>query len=469
MRILLYLLYSLYIVIKAKEINNLSETLKYMELKFKRNLTYPEELTPLSFFKTYFYNQLYVNIKIGSNKQEIPFYFYLQQYPLTIKSSNVKKGEVKGIYNETTSTSYKSFKEESFKHGDLSEGILSEEQFYFNDNIQPIINFYLDKESSPSSHITEGGKIGLKLHPEYDESKNASFISNLKENNLISSTTFFIKYDSNKIEEDEGILTIGAFPHKINGVKYKEEYYEKGSAHKGYTDTDWIIQFNDINYNNYAHDTDMECYFYSEIGFIIGTEKFFNYLNELPLWKTLLNQNKCHQQKFRIDDFEGNDIFIRFLFEYTGYFCDKDVEVEKINIGEILFFEKRFNFNISISCEDMWMEKNGYKYFMILQTQNNENLWYFGKPFFKKYQMVFDYDSKTIGHYSKIFDENESSNNEEKGKSSIGYIIAIIFLGIIIVVLAYFLIKCYIILPRKKRANELTDDNYDYSGGKIND
>ena len=67
MRILLYLLNLLYIIIQTKEINNSSESLKYMQLNFKRNLTYPKELTPLSFFKTYFYNQLYVNIKVGSN------------------------------------------------------------------------------------------------------------------------------------------------------------------------------------------------------------------------------------------------------------------------------------------------------------------------------------------------------------------------------------------------------------------
>ncbi len=466
MKILLYLLNSLYIIIKAKEINNSSESLKYMEFHFKRNLTYPSELNSSSFFKTYFYNQLYVNIKVGSNKQEIPFYFYLQQFPLTIKSSNVKKGEVKGIYNESISTTYESIKKDSFSQGDLSEGILSKEQFYLNDNIQPVLNFYLDKESSGSSHITEGGKIGLKIHPEYDESDKVSFISNLKEKNLISAPIFSIKYDSNKIEEDEGTLIIGAFPHMINGAQYKAEYYEKGNAIQGFTGIDWIFNFNEIKYNNITYEREIEGYFYSEIGFTIGTENFFKYLKNLELWKQYFNEKKCFQENFRIDDFEGNDRFQRFLFKYTGYYCKKDVDVEKINIGEILFYEKRNNFKVSISDKDMWMEKDGYKYFMILQTENYENLWYFGKPFFKKYQMIFDCDSKMIGYYTKIFEE--SSSNEEKGQSSFGYIIVIIILGIIIIILAYFLIKCYIILPRKKRANELTDDNYDYSGGNIN-
>ena len=467
MRILLYLLNLLYIIIQAKEINNSSESLKYMQLNFKRNLTYPKELTPLSFFKTYFYNQLYVNIKVGSNKQEIPFYFYLQQFPLTIKSSNVIKGEVKGIFNESLSDSYKSFNKDTFSQGDLSEGVLSKDQFFFNDNIQPFIDFYLDKQSSASSHITEGGKIGFKIHPEYKESDKVSFISNLKESNLISSKIFSIKYDTKIIEEDEGTLIIGAFPHMINEAQYKEEYYEKSNAIQGFSGIDWLFKFNDINYNNYTYENEIEGYFYSEIGFIIGTEKFFNYLKGLDLWKKYFNEKKCHEQKFRIDDFEGNDINQRFLFEYTGYYCDKDVDVEKINIGEILFFVKRDNFNISFSDKDMWMEKDGYKYFMILQTQNYEHLWFFGKPFFKKYQMIFDCDNKIIGYYSKTFED--PAKNEEKSHSFIGYIIAIIILGIIIIVLIYFLIKCYFLLPRKNRANELTDDNYDYSGGNINE
>ena len=81
--------------------------------------------------------------------------------------------------------------------------------------------------------------------------------------------------------------------------------------------------------------------------------------------------------------------------------------------------------------------------------------------------MIFDCDNKIMGYYSKTF--KEASKTDEKSKSYIGYVIAIIILGIIIIVLVYFLIKCYYLLPRKNRANELSDDIYDYSGDNINE
>ena len=133
-----------------------SENIKYLEYSFKRNLTMDKNIKPVDFFKTYFFNQLYINIKVGSNKKEIPFYFYLQQYPLVLQSSNVEKSEVKGIYDELKTNTYLEInKMEIFEKGDLSEGILSKDIFYF-DNNKSYIKFYLSKKNYIESHITEG-------------------------------------------------------------------------------------------------------------------------------------------------------------------------------------------------------------------------------------------------------------------------------------------------------------------------
>ena len=73
--------------------------------------------------------------------------------------------------------------------------------------------------------------------------------------------------------------------------------------------------------------------------------------------------------------------------------------------------------------------------------------------------MVFDYDNKQIGLYTQLSEKEIGNNN----KSNIFvYVIIIIGLIIIIAVLIFLLIKCYINLPRKKRANEMNDDNYEY-------
>ena len=83
---------------------------------------------------------------MGSNKQKIPFYSYLQQYPLALQSYNAKSGEVKGIYDETKSNTYKAIKEEKdFEYEDLVKGMLSTDNFYFDSNPSNI-HFFLSIE-----------------------------------------------------------------------------------------------------------------------------------------------------------------------------------------------------------------------------------------------------------------------------------------------------------------------------------
>ena len=104
---------------------------------------------------------------------------------------------------------------------------------------------------------------------------------------------------------------------------------------------------------------------------------------------------------------------------------------------------------------------------MILQTLCPEEVWFLGSPFFKKYQMVFDLDNKVIGFYTNI-NESYSENKKNNNKNVFIYILVIIGLVIIIIGLIFLLIKCYLSLPRKKRANELLDENYEYSEQNIN-
>ena len=95
---------------------------------------------------------------------------------------------------------------------------------------------------------------------------------------------------------------------------------------------------------------------------------------------------------------------------------------------------------------------------MIVQKKRNYNdLWILGKPFFKQYNIIFDYENKQIGLYTKTFADANNNNN-----IFFTYILIIFFLLIIIIGLSFSLIKCYSYLPRKKIANELLEDNYEY-------
>ena len=179
-------------------------------------------------------------------------------------------------------------------------------------------------------------------------------------------------------------------------------------------------------------------------------------------------QMLCHEAVFKINDFEKNDIYQKLVDDYTIYYCDKDVDIKKINIGDLYFVEKMLNYSFHFASEDLWEEKNGFKYFKIIKQKYNNEYWYLGKPFFEKFQLIFDYDNKKIGLYSKIFSDNDVNDDKNNGQNIIIYILIILGLSIIIVGLIFLIIKIYKKFPKKKKANELIDDNYVYESTEIN-
>ena len=117
---------------------------------------------------------------------------------------------------------------------------------------------------------------------------------------------------------------------------------------------------------------------------------------------------------------------------------------------------------------------------MVIFPKNSEHLaiekWYLGLPFLRQYQFVYNYDSKTIGFYNPNIMKNKRSNitNIEESKININLsqysarkIILEILVISILLVIAYFIGK-KINEHRKKRANELKDDNYEYFSSDIN-
>ena len=81
---LLINVFALFVIISPEDDKT---KLKFLKFSFNRNITFKVS-SPEEFYKTNFYNQIYVNMEIGSEKIKIPFYLYLKQYSLQIQSAN---------------------------------------------------------------------------------------------------------------------------------------------------------------------------------------------------------------------------------------------------------------------------------------------------------------------------------------------------------------------------------------------
>ena len=114
-----------------------------------------------------------------------------------------------------------------------------------------------------------------------------------------------------------------------------------------------------------------------------------------------------------------------------------------------------------MTYKELFVEYNKEYIFSIVFSTNQINKdshWILGKPFMKKYQLVYDLDRKIIGLYK---------NNNKKKKSIINpntiiYTIILSVLVLIIIGLGFYIFYLFK-KPRKNKAFELDDENYEYN------
>jgi len=192
------------------------------------------------------------------------------------------------------------------------------------------------------------------------------------------------------------------------------------------------------------------------IGFIVGTTNYSNYIEKNIFGKYLQNK-QCKKDKFT-----QRPNLVRE--EYTFYYCEESLYDTMKSLFKTIIFKQATSLseNFELNFNDVFIKQNKYLIFMILFSTHEHFYWDLGKPFMKKYQFDFDFGNKIIGYYKiqKSYENKEKSNIFKYVLESIGVVIlsgALIVFGVAIG-------KNYFKL-RKKRANEL-DDDFEYQQNK---
>ena len=199
----------------------------------------------------------------------------------------------------------------------------------------------------------------------------------------------------------------------------------------------------------------------NDYSIIIGSETYYKYINK-TFFENYLQKGICKTNIWKKNKF----------YDYYIIECNKEQfgNEDLLKFPELIFDVKKEDFNgeFILDYNDLFTETK-YKYFfnVIFSTYINE-IWTLGKQFIKKYPIMFDLDSKMIDIYD-IYNEEQSQNNENMNQDSKGIktfliILLIIVLVVVVGVLGYFLGK-NLNKIRKKKANELNDDDYDYTSG----
>ena len=433
-------------------------------LKFETN--YPTKLNPDNYFESKYINEPKINLKIGTHRQSIPCYLNINTQTLYISGSNSDLIETQPKYEEFKSSKFKNISNKITSESFYVYGIPSKDEICLNNDIITQLKFYLAKTKFSEKELSYSCVLGLgyeeMLYNDDGEMKGIeSFITQMKNNNIIADKIFFIGYN-NENNNDNGEVFFGAYPHEI-----KNKYY------------------NSCNENDYI---EME-YAANEIeviwsvkGYVyVGEDKIFNYLSPIMFE---LNQGfiiGSYNYKFKIEKnffnekISNNECYKREIYIqknfYDGYYCKKNVDVTKFENLTIII--DKISYTIEFVYKDLFTENDDdYLYFNVLFTQEEDTLknsFILGKPFFKKYPVVFNVNRKKekIGFYNNLFikeeNENQIINNNENNSNyynKLTYILIII--GICILGLLIYIIIKYFKRPRKQKVNELIEF-FDYS------
>ena len=387
----------------------------------KENKSYPENLLQ---------NDLEITLKIGTPPQSVDLNLRSRIYTFFVTSSQVNLPYK--LFNEKESTSLVqiSKKETNFTNMEYSKGLKISESIYINDKELKGITLMLGTELA----YNECGALGLRLINSHESSNDLSFIYQIKKYANLDSYTFTLKYKN----DEEGDLIIGAYPHVYdNKFNEKNFFYSKAGSNKN--GVNWVLNFDIIKYNNKSVNVGSKKSLINiEYGLIQAPFKYKNY------FKNNFYGDRC-SEKFN-DKRNVTIVHCSSNFDITSF---KDL------IFELKDIEAQFVF----TYKDLFIKENNEYIFGIVFDEDvdaKDPTWIFGKPFMKKYELVYDLDRKIIGLYKE---GNESPS--EKSKVNVVFIILLIILILAVAGLSYF-IFFYLKKTRKSRAFELNDDNFDY-------
>ena len=217
----------------------------------------------------------------------------------------------------------------------------------------------------------------------------------------------------------------------------------------------WYFLFSDIKVGETKLNQERTAEFSPQLGVIVGTEQYKIYIHN-TFFSNLIENDICTKNNIT---FKGKT--------YSYYECIKDANIN--HFEPIFFVHQELSYNFTLDKNDLFIDYNDKKYFLCIFLEkeaevnyySNKN-WIFGIPFVKKYNFVFDHNSKII-----LFYENEYNNKSGNTKINWFVWIIIILLGTFSALLALYLIIQFILRPKRIQANEL-EDSFNYNNQKNN-
>ena len=425
---------------------------------------------PSNIYHNMVIQHLYAKIEIGTPKQTILLSFepeknefYIAKYDAYIADEKYSLFNFRNFKEESSSSFYYTNEDQDNVYYDTSFflALLAKDLFFFGDK-KTELEFYLAdglNEKIP-------GELGMQIEPIDDlntafNSAEKSFLKKIKNNGIINNYVWTIMFNNDNKNDIDAYLYIGDYLHNINSndltlkyTKFKQDslssintyIYQKTVTtefemnklylYRGDNPNDII---KDIKYGKNYLRVKLD---YNLCG-IQASDIVRPYLEE----NIFTEENRCHKEYFN------------YRNKYLFYYCDKinsNRNKMKKNFPTLKFIHQDFNYNFTITFDDLIVEKGNYYYFLIFFSVYNKYDWRLGRPFLNKYNFMLDQDGKKILFYS------EKEDIIIQGVQSRSLVFLLIVL-IIIFSLVGILLARKIYKTKIKKHMNILDDNFDYS------
>ena len=303
------------------------------------------------------------------------------------------------------------------------------------------------------------GKVGLLYNSEkQDEYQKTGFMYQIHNNLDNIDYSFRLKFNQNKNDEQlsDGLFIIGVESYIKNNQNY--EYFTIYTKSKSsIIRQEWRFSADKLNLGNKNILLDKkEFVIKTEIEGIEIPYDFYEIINE-EFFNYYFKNNICSRE-------EIYNYYI-IISCYNNNFTSNDIN----KFPKIEFSIKEIGFNFSFSGEELFYKKENKFYLKLIpKIESNQYEFKLGRMFLKKYNVIFNSDSKTMTFYRFNIINNKSGQNNENSHKKNGFLIFLrySFIGIIFLVLGLYLGRKFCLIRRKKYANELEDNNYVYESNK---
>ena len=392
--------------------------------------------SPSEIFSRLIENKIYINISIGTPPQNIPILLSLQKKLFSISEGH--KHTYCNCFNNETSLSYNKLNEPVYYLNEkvYDRFILSTDDIKIN-NETKIDKMKFVLSMNEEKDYIDCGIIGLNFVNDFVKTyDNFTFLNELKAKNLINRFIFYIIYEN----DNSGHIYFGDLPHEI----YPENY-----SINDFIKTNYDIYLNRYNFpfslikygDNILHKNEIVELIYEE-NIMYGSLEYYNILKD-NYFNEQIKLGCCKEDKFRY-----NSIF---------FYCNKNANLNRME--DLILFNSDLNFTFVLTYEDLFLKINDTYFFLFYFNLAWAKGFKLGKIFFKKYNIIFDQDGKTLGLYKQY------KSIEKKG---FNYQFLIIIFCVLIIIGLFLYIK-YLgpLRKRRIRANELEDQfSYESNNNK---